>query len=180
MSNLYYIAILPDDLISKEITDFKLYAKANFDTERALTSPPHITIIAPFRPKKNVDLNNLFQDVESFAKTQQPFNITLQNFSRFDDRVIFVNVILSNALENLWRKLNLHLAKAYNIKEKYNTYNPHITVAFKDLKKDVFPKAWEYFSRINFEREFEVNHLVLLKHNGKFWDVIQRFEFRKN
>lgn len=177
MNNLYYIAILPSKDISTEITDFKLYAKANFETERALTSPPHITVVAPFQPKKNVDIEALFQMVKDFAKTQKSFNIPLRNFNRFDDRVIFVDVTLNDILENLWRQLNLQLAEAYKIKDRYETYHPHITVAFKDLEKAVFPKAWEYFSKIDFEREFEANHLALLRHNGKFWDIIEQFEF---
>lgn len=177
MQDLYYIAILPNDEISKEITDFKLYAKANFKTERALTSPPHITVIAPFRPKKEVSIEALFQTIETFAKEQEPFEIVLQNFSKFDTRVIFVAVELSEQLENLWKKLNLQLAKAFQIKEKYKIYNPHITVAFKDLEKAMFPKAWLYFSTTEFQREFEANHLALLQHNGKFWEVIKRFAF---
>ena len=124
-----------------------------------------------------MDIEAIFQTVKDFSKTRQSFNIALRNFNRFDDKVIFVDVELSDILENLWRQLHLQLAEAYNIKRKRQSYHPHITVAFKDLEKEVFPKAWEYFSTVEFQREFEANHLAILQHNGKSWNVIERFEF---
>lgn len=175
MSSLFYIAILPNETIAEQITDFKLFAKSNFDTQRALTSPPHITIIPPFRLKKGVDITDLQHTINAFCNTQKPFNVRLRDFGRFDNRVIFVEVLPNATLEDMWRKLHLILAEAYQIKQHRTTFHPHITIAFKDLDEARFPEAWEHFSSIEFHANFEVRQLAILKHNGHFWEIMQRF-----
>lgn len=178
MSSLFYIAILPNETIAEQITDFKLFAKSNFDTQRALTSPPHITIIQPFRLKKGVDITDLQHTIDAFCSTQKPFNVTLRNFGKFDNRVIFVAVLPNAALENMWRKLHLILAEAYQIKQRRATFHPHITIAFKDLDEAKFPEAWEHYSTIEFHANFEMRQLAILKHNGHFWEIIQRYSIQ--
>lgn len=178
MSSLYYIAILPNEEVAKQITDFKLYAKSNFDTQRALTSPAHITIIPPFRLKKGVDINTVLHTVEAFCNNQDTFSIALRNFDRFGNRVIFVNVQPNAALEKMWQKLYLILAEAYQIKQSRTDFHPHITVAFKDLDEEQFPDAWSYFSSIEYAATFEVRQLAILKHNGKHWEVMQQFSLK--
>jgi 2'-5' RNA ligase len=61
-------------------------------------------------------------------------------------------------------KLSIHNA---NYREK--PFHPHITIAFRDLKKAIFNEAWDYYSNRLFQEEFTAESVTLLKHNGQFW-----------
>jgi len=52
-----------------------------------------------------------------------------------------------------------------------------MTLATRDLKRQIFDEAWADFSSRVIEFEFKASNLVLLKHNGKFWDIFQEFPF---
>ncbi len=50
-------------------------------------------------------------------------------------------------------------------------FYPHMTIAFRDLKKNIFPVAWEEFKNRNIDMHWQAHELCLLKHNGKKWEV---------
>jgi len=55
-----------------------------------------------------------------------------------------------------------------------------MTVAFKDLRKSVFPLAWKYFSNLKYMRVFEVKQLYLLQHDGRQWQIVDDFKLAAN
>jgi 2'-5' RNA ligase len=59
-------------------------------------------------------------------------------------------------------------------------FRPHMTIAFRDLKKPKFYEAREEFRKRKFVRTFPVEDIVLLKHNGRSWDIISRAELTRN
>ena len=73
------------------------------------------------------------------------------------------------------RELNL-----FNANRLDYPYHPHMTVAFRDLKKDVFPLAWAEFEKKEFNSAYEVNAFHLLKHDGKEWKLFKKIPFLKN
>ena len=81
-TSIYFIAILPEQKIQDEITEFKQYAAKKFNTKRALTSPPHITLAAPFRYKDN-NIEKVLEATEAFTKEQTTFDIELKDFNCF-------------------------------------------------------------------------------------------------
>jgi 2'-5' RNA ligase len=176
---LYFIALLPNDKISDEITAFKNEAKTRFDSKHALKSPPHITMIPPFRVYDN-ELEQVIKTINVFSKKQFIFNIELFNFNHFGKFVIYIDVIENKSLQEFHKDLNQTMEIEFQIIDKFKDrpFSPHLTIAFKDLKQSIYPMAWEYFSNINYERHFEANHLALLKHENKKWQIIQRFPFQ--
>ena len=58
--SLYFIAIIPPEKIRREIEELKKKISVAFNTKRALNSPPHITLIPPFRTELD-NLNSLIQ-----------------------------------------------------------------------------------------------------------------------
>lgn len=178
-TSIYFIAILPEQEIQDEITEFKQYAAKKFNTKRALTSPPHITLAAPFKYKDN-NIKQVLEVAEKFAKEQTTFQIELKDFNCFAPRVIYLDVIKSTALNDAYRNLNSILEKDCDIEWKFKdtAFHPHMTVAFKDLKEAMFPKAWKYFRRAKYKNTFNANALNVLKHDGKEWQIFKTFEFK--
>lgn len=118
--------------------------------------------------------------LESFAGRHENFQVELEDFGAFGPRVIFIDVALNQALENLQKDLvktarqglNLH-----NANYKQRGFHPHITLAFRDLRKPAFKEAWIEFKPKEYHATFEVSSFWLLKHNGKNWEEYREFEF---
>jgi 2'-5' RNA ligase len=56
-------------------------------------------------------------------------------------------------------------------------FHPHITIAFRDLKKPTFYKAWEEYKSKTFSADFICNSFSLLKHQKDEWMVLTKFNF---
>lgn len=176
---LLFVAVIPAEEIREEVTAFKQYALERFDSGRALRSPAHITLIPPFRwsPDRLPALKN---SLEQFSHHCAPFYLTLDGFDCFRPRVIFVNVAPSEELNRLQSALEQHLVTECSLKnERNHGFHPHMTVAFKDLRRSVFPAAWQYFSQQAYLRGFEVDRYFLLRHSGRRWEVYHTFAFGK-
>jgi len=174
---LLFIAVLPGDEIREEVTNFKKYALERFQSGRALKSPPHITLIPPFRWSPG-RIEELKMALKYYAKSCSSFSLTLHGFNCFEPRVIFVDIEKDEELERLQSTLQDLLHSAFSIQNDcaYG-FNPHMTVAFKDLRKSVFPLAWKYFSNLDYMRVFKVKQLYLLQHDGRQWQIVDDFKF---
>jgi 2'-5' RNA ligase len=173
----YFIGIIPPPVIVDEVTSIKNAFMTNYQTKAALRSPPHITLHMPFEwkePKEAV----LIDYLGKFLSTRPAFPLTLSGFGCFEPRVIFVLVKENNELHALQKesarfckmKLNLFHPQYQDL-----PFHPHITLAFRDLKKSDFPQAWAELRDKPFLREFEVKSISLLKHDGKLWKTHHSF-----
>jgi 2'-5' RNA ligase len=174
---LFFIALLPGQPIEKEVLAFKQYAASHFGSSRALRSPAHITLFPPFSwPLER--LPELEVCLRQAAAQVSAFELGLKNFNCFPPRVIFVDVAPSEALHALHRHLKQHLKDTLGLEgERRPNFNPHLTVAFKDLKRSVFPEAWAHYTAIQYERRFRADALALLEHRAEGWVVVGRFAF---
>lgn len=174
---LFFIAVLPDETIQQEVTDFKNYLAAHFGASHALKSPPHITLFPPFKWQSN-RVDALAQALDDFAVEQDSFSLTLKNFSSFPPRVLFVDVAPSEYLRSLQQDLARYLEKELHLKNDREShgFNAHMTIAHKDLKRELYSKAWVYFSKQTYERTFLVSAITLLEHKGGRWEVYEDFE----
>lgn len=177
--NLYFIAIVPPEPIYSQALQFKQYCKDQHNSKAALNSPPHITLHMPFKWKETKEAE-LIVRLETFTVKQKSFQVKLTDFGAFEPRVIFINVekdeILTGLQKNLKRfcKTELNL---FNADYKAFAYHPHLTLAFRDLKKTEFYKAWEEFRNKKFEAVFTVDSITLLKHDGKTWKEFKSLSF---
>ncbi|QJW88471.1 2'-5' RNA ligase family protein [Spirosoma taeanense] len=172
-TNLYFIALLPDQIIQDEVTAFKQEAQARFGSGHALRSPPHITLVPPFRSHLSD-----FSALQASADEQEPFSVQLRDFERFGNRVIFVNVVPEPALLTCQAQIADFCHQQFGISPDPRPFHPHMTVAFKDLERAVFPNAWAYFSAQAYERMFTADAFTLLMHTGQQWEIKHRFAFR--
>ena len=176
---LYFIAIIPPEPIYNDVMELKYHLAENYESKAALRSPPHITLHMPFKWRQ--DKEERVEEVLKDLVSDQPLiDLELTGFGAFKPRTIFIQVEKNEPLSEL------HIALKKSMKRKLNIFNadyqdrpfhPHMTVAFRDLKKTQFTKAWEKLKSEPFEASFTVGDISLLKHNGKFWKVHQSFKF---
>jgi len=179
MKKLLFIALLPPPTIQDAITKIKQHCANVYESKAALKSPPHITLQSPF--KWEVDaVPSLEELLKNFAQTRLPFPITLQGFGAFKPRVIYVNVVKTPELITIHKDLLAYLEDSLGIideRAKNRSFSPHVTVAFRDLKRQNFRKAWAEFENEPLEFEFMASNLTLLLHDGRRWNVKEEFPF---
>ena len=176
---LYFVALIPKEPIRSEIQNLKLDVWEKFNSKGALRSPAHITLHMPFQYREEKQ-DEIFQCLDQFSINRTPFEITQNGFGCFEPRVIFVNVEKSDSLQELRNDLVKHMRlslKLENADYKNQGFHPHMTIAFRDLKKAVFPIAWKHFKNQKIEYSWECHSIFLLKHTGKEWEIFREFDF---
>jgi 2'-5' RNA ligase len=170
MKKMYFIAIYPPQTIIEEINVFKQDLAANFANSKALKNEAHITLFPPFDREIELesDIHAAFQKINT---DMSPFEITLNGFGSFSNPKNPVLFVLPEENENL-KQLQL------NVKEKFSfknyTFNPHVTVGYRDLTYDNFLKAWEIYQHKIYKTKFLVYKIILLRHDGKWVQIAEK------
>lgn len=176
---LYFIAIIPPLPIYDEAQSMKEYFRDKYQSKASLNSPPHITLHMPFQWKEKKE-EKLIDELTRFSLTCKSFILSLNNYSCFEPRVIFIDVKYSEELAEMQKQLHAFCKRNLNVfndRHLGQPYHPHLTLAFRDLKKDKFDIAWEELKSKTYARDFSVNEIFLLKHPGKRWEVLKKFTF---
>lgn len=178
----YFLAIIPPEPAFSEAMKWKEYFRDHHNSKGALRSPAHITLHMPFIwPDRKIEI--LHESLNFFAQEQEPVEVKLKDFGCFKPRVIFIGVELSEKLSELQKKSDRFFKTELNIfSANYRDlpFHPHMTVAFRDLKKSEFDHAWESVKEKKFEADFTATSLTLLKHDGKKWMSWKEFRLGKN
>lgn len=177
-NKIYFIALLPTAEVGKEIIKIKQDFAEQYGPMYALKVLPHITLQVPFTADPSLE-RAFCEELTEFAKTQAPFEVSLNGFGTFpnkQNRVLFINVEKSETMSAMHRQLINFLRKEFGFSTMLarTGFTPHVTVAFKDLEDAQFEKAWPEYENKEYKASFKVNNLYFLRHNGKSWEVLQK------
>ena len=187
LAQRWFIALLPPQEMQDYANAVKQYFAETYASKKAFSSPPHVTIQPPFVWELS-DRPRLEASLREFAAARSAFPVTLSGFAAFPPRVIFIDVQLSPDLLQLHDDLVAYLETALGIvdrREQSRPFRPHMTVAFRDLTKENFRRAWPEFQNRAIELAgqpqdpycFQADRLTLLQHDGRRWTVAQVFPF---
>lgn len=177
----FFIALLPPLTVQTVANEIKQYFAEHYHSKAAQKSPPHVTLQPPFDWQIE-SLSQLSEFLTQFAQNHASIPMTLDGFAAFKPRVIYINVLRNSELLDLQQQLMSGLETCLNIvhlPSKTRLFKPHLTVAFRDLKKSYFYQAWDEFKDRNLHFEFTVSQLTLLIHNGRQWEIFQEFSFKQ-
>jgi 2'-5' RNA ligase len=173
---LYFVALVPEDPVQAEIMSFKEYARDHFKSSRSLNSPTHITMIPPFSMALN-DEKKLFSDLSISLSRVKKFYIELDGFGHFGTKVIFVNVLENEYLNRLHLRLSAAMLSYLPADQNLNRpFHPHITVAFKDLEREMYDQAWNYYSNKLYQRVTKINSVSLLRFENRKWYIVRQLK----
>lgn len=170
---MYFIALVAPEKINLPVLKWKNFFKDHYGCTSALKSPAHITLIPPFWMNDGLEAD-LINSINAFSSTKNKFEIIIKDFAAFTPRVIYVDVIKNEILNELYESLAdfIHAEDKYPVKKDDRPFHPHITLATRDLYKKAFYEALDIFSTKKYEASWLVAGISLLKHNKKNWDVI--------
>lgn len=172
----YFIALVPPEPFRDRAWKLKEHFRDKFNSKASLNSPPHITLVPPF--KLIGEEEELMEALKKKAAAFRPFEVCLENYGAFPPRVIFIDVLAQpkmNELQEELDKLIFEFAEPDPKKPKGRPFHPHMTLAFRDLQKEQFKKAWQEFNERELSYCWEAEHFTLLRHNGKRWEELQEF-----
>lgn len=180
MHQKYFIAIVPPEPILSSITAIKTELFENYGSKGALRSPAHITLHMPFSWDDKKE-EKLVSNLETF-QFNQSVEIELKNYDCFEPRVIFISVSKNERLNELQKKLVQYCKKnlqLFNQADDMRGFHPHVTVAFRDLKKPLFYKIWEVYKDKKYQAQFKCQHICLMKQINDKWEVYKKFDLIK-
>jgi 2'-5' RNA ligase len=172
----YFIAIVIPEPFHLDVMAFKQLIAAKYNSKAALCSPAHITLHMPFEWKEEKE-NILIETLQQFS-FKEDFMIELQDFSCFAPRVIFVDVIKNELLNKLQNDLVIYMKRnlcLFNQADDMRGFYPHVTIAFRDLKKQLFYEAFTHFKTQSYNASFKATSFCLLKHTGIEWQSFKEF-----
>lgn len=170
----YFLAIVPPEPTFSEAHQFKNHFKEKYASKASLNSPPHITLHMPFLWKEKKE-TFLLEKLKDFSLTQLPFELHLKNFNAFPPRVIYMDVMANESLFLFQKTLERFCKREFqlfNANRLDQAYHPHLTLAFRDLKKEQFALAWDEFKAKQYDQSFAVKEIAVLKHTGTVWRVL--------
>lgn len=170
---MYFIAVLCPPELDKKVLQYKLWMKEQFGCTVALKSSAHITLVPPFWLENESEIQ-LLNSFHAFTSDMQDIQIYLNGFGHFSKRVLYVKVELNPALEELKLQAENYFTAAFNkaIRKEERVFQPHVTIASRDMTPSAFYKAWEQVSIQNFTFSFSANKITLLKLSPGKWDTI--------
>jgi 2'-5' RNA ligase len=171
----YFIAIVIPEPLFTEIEAIKQDLFDEHGLKGALRSPAHITLHRPFEWKEEKE-NALMERLTAF-KFGKELSVELKDFASFEPRVIYVDVVKNDLLENLHKDLKTFAQKELKLLNEVNDlrgFHPHVTIAFRDLKKPKFYELKAVFNPRKINGHFTCSHFYLLKLEKK-WEILKEF-----
>lgn len=174
----YFLALIPKEPLATEIYRLKEEVTAAYDTKAALRSPAHLTLHMPFLWKERNE--DRLISLLAQATNIEPFAIFLDGFGTFPPRTIYIKNKISARLNGFQQYLTEHTKRHLKLLNATHNrgFHPHITIAFRDLKREKFDEAWAHYKQKTFDAKMGVNSFWLLKHDGKQWLAYREFPFQ--
>ena len=175
---LYLVALLPSRETQARVRDLQQLLADDFGVVAALRSPPHITLVPPFAAT-DLDVGQIKDKLWKNLRNQALISFSTNGFGHFDDRVIFVRPTACEAVESLQKHVSaLFQTELPWLKAKVDgPFNPHITLAYRDMTAEQFPAIWGKLGQGSFTSEERVSSVFILRHDGHRWRVFAEVPF---
>jgi 2'-5' RNA ligase len=176
MENLFLVCLIPPVSIVEDIDEIRTYISEKFNVYESLKRPAHITLYPPIKLSSLEAEKRFFKALED-AAFSMPFTQVLRNFNSFHEKTFYLDVEQNEGLMNLEKQIAKEL-QPLKLIEKKEKFNPHLTLAFRDVKPAVFQQISTEFKDRKFKREFLVSSFSVYKHMDKRWQPFKEFTFK--
>ena len=174
----YFVGLLPPAPLEAQFKTVKQGFADQFQVKYALQAPAHLTLKMPFRYKEAKE-KELGARLTTVLEGQMPFLIQLTGIGHFGNRNIHQQVAPSDSLISLQTTLRSFCKRSLHLVEELSDRNfqPHLTLAYKDLKPSHFEEVLAFARKNAINGEFLVEQAYLLKKVEGRWKVIAPLAF---
>ncbi|UTC57186.1 2'-5' RNA ligase family protein [Treponema sp. OMZ 305] len=170
----HFIGVLLPEDITLTLEDCRRYMNEAYGCKSGHGTPIHVTLVPPFRLPEDYTTDDLISAIEKEVLPQGlGFTAHIDNFDAFGDRTLFANVI---ADEN-WTKLRDKTIQAIInacpgcTKKDKKPFQPHATVANRDIPTGVMTKAIQVMNELNLAENFPVDNITIFERKGNRWEA---------
>lgn len=174
----YFVGLLLPPAFESQFNTLKQGISAQFQVKFALHAPAHLTLKMPFRYKEAKE-SELGLRLTTVLETQAPFHLQFTGIGHFGTRNIHQKVAPSESLLSLQTSLRSFCKRSLHLVEELSDRNfqPHVTLAYKDLKPGNFEEVLAYARKNEVKGEFLVAQAYLLKKVEGRWKAITPLAF---
>lgn len=136
--------------------------------------PAHFTIKSPFEADNIYELESILDD---FSKAHNPKPYKIKGYDYFDNRVIFMKVLMSNEGKTLHDELIDELSKVnyLNFDEKDGKNKIfHVTISSKKIQK-IFNDLWEYVNKIDCNFNCNFDNVCIYNWEDNTWKLHKEY-----
>ena len=140
--------------------------------------PAHFTIKAPF--EHNDSIEELEKIIADYCNSHKKQEYIVEGFDHFDDRVIFMDVKMSDESRRLHDELIDELTKVsyLNFTEKDGRNKRiHVTIASKNIR-GIFHKLWDFTNNIQYSFKEEFDNVAIYKWKDNTWVLHKEFNMK--
>ncbi|MBP5587625.1 MAG: 2'-5' RNA ligase family protein [Treponema sp.] len=163
--------LLPEDL-TLTLEDCRRYMNEAYGCKSGHGTPIHVTLVPPFKLQEEYSTEDLVRAIKKDVLPERlGFSAHIENFSAFGDRTIFGNVIANDK----WTKLRDKTVKAILnacpgcTKKDQRPFQPHATVANRDIPEGVIIEALQIMNELNLVEDFPVDNITIFERKGNRW-----------
>lgn len=176
----YFLAILPPQSFTEEVRRLKLELCDAFGVKQGLRSPAHITLKMPFSYNAHKE-EKLIRLLQGFGRDCSPINLELGGVGQFRDKVVYLAVQSENGLYEMQERLMAFCRQVLHLPLERSDllYHPHLTIAFRDVKKTQLEGLIDRVSEAALSCRFETGQFCLLKRIDGKWEAIRPIIIQK-
>ena len=139
--------------------------------------PAHFTIKAPFDYD---DISELERTLDKFSKKYEKAPYIIRGYNHFDNRVIYMDVIMSSQGKKLHDKLidslsNIHYVDFSKKDGKDKIF--HVTISSKKIQK-IYHELWEYVNNIPCDFDCKFDNVSVFKWEDNTWKLYKEYLFK--
>lgn len=136
--------------------------------------PAHFTIKSPFESDNISDLEVI---LKNFADKNKKQRYTIKGYDHFDDRVIYMKVLMSKEGIELHNKLidvldSISYINFTSTDGKNKVF--HVTISSKRIQK-IFNELWDYVTNIPCEFTCYFDNISIYKWENNTWNLHKEF-----
>lgn len=167
--------LIPEDL-TLTLEDCRRYMNEAYGCKSGYGTPIHVTLVPPFHLPEEYTTADLIQAIQKEvlpAAAQLKFDAHIDNFDAFGDRTIFAKVIRDEKWTALRDKVLAAVLKAAPgcTKKDQRPFQPHLTVANRDIPAGVSADALEVMNELNLVEDFPVDNITIFERKGGKWEA---------
>jgi 2'-5' RNA ligase len=173
---LYLLACTFSPEIDAQVRALQQEICTRFGPSRSLSKPVHLTLMPPFWAPAVFET---WSDLDWLATQIPTFELELEGIGCFANPkspVLYVHVNPQPQLARLYKALRkLWTVANYPVVRWPAGFHPHVTIAYRDVKPDVFRELWPAFRYRPFHAAFVQDSFTLFRWENHRWVPIREF-----
>ena len=177
----HFIGVLVPDDITETLESCRRYMNQKYGCKSGYGTPIHITLVPPFRLDEAYTTKDIVSAVQRLVSSAEfsGFTAHIDNFDAFGDRTIFAKVSATKQWTSLRDKVFSAVSGAVqnSIRKDTRLFQPHLTVANRDIPAGVSTDALAAFNELNLIEDFQVDNITVFERSGDKWQPAATLEF---